>query len=237
MYLIHDLKNGLFIVMIFLFISFAQSQIADSPDDSVAGIPVNYTEAKVNDYKLPDPLICSDGQIVNNADVWMVKRRNEIVGLFEQHQFGQSPSAPENIRFKVFEQGMLAFDGKAKRTQVTIYFSNSADEPKMDLLMYVPSEAIKPVPMLLYISFRANSMAVGDSSVIEGFIWNQVGQKIPASMGFRFKPLDVPAVLSRGFGFATVYYGDIEPDFQDGVKYGLRSLYNKMNNPQSESFT
>jgi hypothetical protein len=237
MYLIHDLKNGLFIVMIFLFISFAQSQIADSPDDSVAGIPVNYTEAKVSDYKLPDPLICSDGQIVNNADVWMTKRRNEIVGLFEQHQFGQSPPAPENIRFKVFEQGMLAFAGKAKRTQVTIYFSNSADEPKMDLLMYVPSEAIKPVPMLLYISFRANSMAVSDSSVIEGFIWNQVGQKIPASMGFRFKPLDVPAVLSRGFGFATVYYGDIEPDFQDGVKYGLRSLYNKMNNPQSESFT
>lgn len=235
MLLINYSRNGLFILMTFLFISFALGQIADSPDDSVAGIPVNYTEANVDDYTLPDPLICSNGQIVDNADIWMNKRRNEVVELFEQYQFGQSPPAPENIRFKVFEHEMLAFDGKAKRTQATIYFSNDADEPKMDLLMYTPNKATEPVPMLLYIFIRANSMAVGDSSVKEGFIWNRDGQKIPASKGFRFKPLDVPAVLAQGFGMATVYYGDIEPDFQDGAMYGVRSLFTKMKNTQTET--
>ncbi|MEJ2544044.1 MAG: hypothetical protein P8Y99_08245 [Calditrichaceae bacterium] len=187
MLFIHYLKSRLFLLIIFLFISFAQSQIADSPDDSVAGIPVNYTEANVNEYSLPDPLICLDGQIVDDAEIWMNKRRKEVLKLFEQYQFGQSPPAPENIRFKVFEHGISAFDGIAERTQVTIYFSNNADEPKMDLLMYVPSKTTKPLPV------------------------------------FSVHP--------------TVYYGDIEPDFPDDTKYGVRSIFNNMNNSQPEPCT
>lgn len=218
-------KRLLIIAAFFLLVSSGQGQIADSPADTVAGIPVNYTEAKVGDYSLPDPLKCSDGQIVDNADIWKNKRRGEIVALFEQHQFGKSPAGPKKIRFKVFDRGTSAFEGKAKRTQATIYFSDNADEPKMDLLMYVPGEATKPVPMLLYISFRANSMSVDDPGVREGFIWNREGEKVPASEGRRFKPMNVPAVLARGFGFATVYYGDIEPDFQDGARHGVRSLF------------
>jgi hypothetical protein len=35
------------------------AQIADSPDDAVADIPVNYTEAKVGLYTLPDPFASS----------------------------------------------------------------------------------------------------------------------------------------------------------------------------------
>ena len=221
-----------YIIMAFLIMASAQGQIADFPADTVAGIPANYTEAKVGDYSLPDPLVCSDGQSVDNAELWMNKRRSEIVALFEQYQFGQSPEAPKNIRFNVFDQGSLAFNGKAKRTQTTIYFSNDADEPKMDLLVYVPSEATKPVPVLLYISFRANSVAVDDPGIKEGLIWNREGKKVPASGIPQWKPLDVPAVLAQGFGFATVYYGDIEPDFQGGTKYGIRGLFQKTENKQ-----
>ena len=232
MLLKHDLRKVFFIITVFLLTSSAQSQIADFPADTVAGIPVNYTEAKVGDYSLPDPLVCSDGQSVDNAELWTNKRRSEIVALFEQHQFGKSPAGPKNIRFNVFDRGSLAFEGKAKRTQVTIYFSYNADEPKMDLLIYVPSEATKPVPILLYISFRANSMAVDDPGIKEGFIWNREGQKIPANKGRRFKHMNVPDVLAKGFGFATVYYGDIEPDFQDGAKHGVRRLFPKTENTQ-----
>lgn len=237
MLLLHYSRNVLLKLLIFLSISFTQGQIADSPNDTIAGIPVNYTETKVNEYTLPDPLICADGQIVDNTEIWMDKRRDEVVKLFEQYQFGQSPPAPKNIRYNVFERGMPAFDGKAKRTQATIHFSDSTDDPKMDLLMYVPKEAAEPVPLLLYISFRANSMAAGDSLVKEGFIWNREGHKIPASKGFQFKPLDVTAVLARGFGMATVYYGDIEPDFPDGARHGVRSLFTKINKKQTEAYT
>jgi hypothetical protein len=36
---------------------------------------------------------------------------------------------------------------------------------------------------------------------------------------------EVEKVLSRGYGFATIYYQQIEPDFQEGYKYGLRAAF------------
>jgi (4-O-methyl)-D-glucuronate---lignin esterase len=236
MVLKRDMKKILLtITACFLIASSGHSQIADFPPDTVAGIPANYTEAKVGHYSLPDPLKCSDGQIVDNAEIWTNKRRSEIVALFEQHQFGKSPAGPRKIRFDVFERGASAFEGKAKRTQATVYFSDRADEPKMDLLMYVPSAATKPVPMLLYISFSANSVTVDDPGVKEGFIWNRQRKKVRASEGRQFTPMNVPAVLERGFGFATVYYGDIEPDFPGGAEYGVRGLFAKAENAQPDS--
>ena len=34
-------------------------------------------------------------------------------------------------------------------------------------------------------------------------------------------------MLAQGIGVATVYYGDIDPDFEGGIPYGVRSLYLK----------
>ena len=39
--------------------------------------------------------------------------------------------------------------------------------------------------------------------------------------------IDVGRWLKAGFGFATVYYGDIEPDFAEGLPLGVRALYLK----------
>ena len=50
-------------------------QVSDAPDAEIKGIPVNYTEANVGTYKLPDPLKLSDGQVVTDADTWMTERR------------------------------------------------------------------------------------------------------------------------------------------------------------------
>jgi hypothetical protein len=45
----------------------------------VAGIPVNYDEAKVGSYTLPDPLVLNNGKRVRSAKEWFGKRRPEIV--------------------------------------------------------------------------------------------------------------------------------------------------------------
>ena len=42
--------------------------------DVVAGIPVNYDEAKVGTYTLPDPLKFDDGKPVKTAKEWTEKR-------------------------------------------------------------------------------------------------------------------------------------------------------------------
>jgi hypothetical protein len=203
----------------------AAGQIADYPADTVAGIPVNYTEARAGSYTLPNPLTLANGKPVRDARTWMEERRPEIVRLFEDNQFGHSPGRPADMSFEVFDKGTRAFDGKAIRRQVTIYFSKDKAGPKTDLLLYLPAAAAKPVPVLLNISFSANSSAVDDPGVKEGEIWGPDQKKIPASKGRSFGKLPVARLIDAGMGVATFYYGDVDPDFQGGVPFGVRALY------------
>ena len=142
-----------------------QAQIQDWPDDEREGIPINYTEANVGEYSLPDPLKLKDGQSVTDAKIWFEKRRPEILKLFEEHQYGRTPGPPKDLSFDVFDHGTSAFDGKAMRKQVTVYFSKDRTDPQMDLLIYLPVNADKPVPLLLNISFAANASLVDDPGV------------------------------------------------------------------------
>src|SRR6185295_2691253 len=103
--------------------SASQAQIADAPDGAVAGISVNYTEALAGSYQLPDSLVLANGKPVRDAKTWNEKRRPEIVKLFEENQYGRAPGRPADMSFEIFEKGSPAFDGKAARRQVTIYFS------------------------------------------------------------------------------------------------------------------
>src|SRR5579864_5610158 len=42
----------------------------------------NYSEDRVPPYTLPDPLVLSDGQKVTSPDVWVRKRRPEILKFY-----------------------------------------------------------------------------------------------------------------------------------------------------------
>jgi hypothetical protein len=201
-----------------------KAQQEKAPPSEVAGIPVNYDETKVGTYTLPDPLVLADGKPVRDAKTWIEKRRPEIVRLFEDNQYGRSPGRPAGMTFDVFEKGTLAFDGKAIRRQVTVHFS--ADK-KMDLLIYLPAHAGKPVPFLLNLSFSANSNTVDDPGVAEGTVWSPDKKRIPASQGRKFGKVDVARLIDAGFGFGTIYYGDIDPDFAGGIQSGVRAQFLK----------
>ena len=54
-----------------------------TPPQVRSGIPVNYDEAKVGNYTLPDPLVMENGKRVRDAATWYKTRRPEIVRLFE----------------------------------------------------------------------------------------------------------------------------------------------------------
>ena len=202
-------------------------QATNPPAAVVAGIPVNYDETRAGTYSLPDPLLHSNGKPVRDAKNWFQLRRPEIVRLFEENQFGRSPERPAGMTFDIFDKGTAAYDGKATRRQVTIYFSPDKKGPKVDLLVYVPSAARKPVPLLLNLSFSANSTTVSDPGVKPGEVWGRDKKKVPAGQGFAFGRIDVARLLDRGIGFATLYYGDIDPDFAGGVQDGVRALYLK----------
>jgi hypothetical protein len=56
-------------------------------------------------------------------------------------------------------------------------------------------------------------------------MWGKEKKRVPAPAGMRFGRLDVAPLLARGIGVATVYYGDIDPDFAGGAQLGVRKLY------------
>jgi hypothetical protein len=206
----------------------AQAPAAERPPATeVAGIKVNYDETLVGNYTLPDPLTLSNGKPVRDAKTWNEKRRPEIVRLFEENEYGRSPGRPAAMSFEAFDKGTPALDGKALRKQVTVYFSADKAGPKMDLLIYLPADTRKPVPLLLNISFSANSSTVNDPGIKPGEVWGREKKKVPATQGPGFGKINVARLLDAGFGFATVYYGDIDPDFLGGVPNGVRALYLK----------
>jgi hypothetical protein len=221
------LKVYAILFAVLFFVSGIAGQTQNAPRSEVAGIPVNYDEARVGTYTLPDLLTLENGKPVRDAKTWYQKRRPEIVRLFEENQFGRSPGRPSGMSFEVFDKGTLALDGKALRRQVTVYFSSDKNGPKMDLLIYLPPNANKPVALLLNLSFTANSNAVDDPGIKPGEIWNREKKRVPATAGRRFGGLAVLPFLAQGFGVATVYYGDIDPDFLGGIPHGVRSLYLK----------
>ena len=171
-------RNLCVLLLLFLYV-FVSAQPQNLPKFS-AGFPINYSEDSVGNYVLPDPLTMSDGQKVKDAKTWTQKRRPELVKLFEEIQFGKMPPRPAGMRFNVFDKGTPAFNGKAIRKQVTVYFTKDTSQYKMDLLIYLPAKTKKAVPLLLNISFAANNQLTDDPGVKTGYIWTREGKKIKA---------------------------------------------------------
>jgi hypothetical protein len=186
----------------------------------------NIDESKVKPYTLPDPLTLLNGQKVKTADQWRTKRRPEIVRLFEENVHGRTPVSSVVPRFEVVSTDRQALGGKAVRKQVVISFEGRDSGPKIHMLLYLPRNAKGQVPVFVGLNFTGNHAVYADPGITLRDTWvKQV--RTPASEQSRGQAAGrwpVERILSRGYGVATAYYGDIEPDFDGGRKYGVRQM-------------
>jgi hypothetical protein len=211
-----------------------RSQITDTPSEVIAGIPANYTEANTGSYTLPDPLKFADGSAVRDAKAWFEKRRPELFKLVEENQYGRVPPRPPAMTFDVFDRGTPAFEGKAVRKQVAIYFTASRTENYVDVLIYRPAHARGPSPVLLEFGWMGNNLAVAaDPGIKPGRQWVQGEARRIAAMPRRDPARgvgrleNIPQILERGYAVAVFNYTDIEPDALNGFSAGIRSAYLK----------
>jgi hypothetical protein len=196
--------------------------------------PPNQDESKVPKYTLPDPLVLADGTKVADAETWRTKRRPEILNLFQTQVYGRSPGPLASTTYKVFEQDAKALGGKATRKQVAVLFAGKEDGPRMDLLIYLPNGTAGPVPMFLGLNFNGNHTIHADPAIKLAELWTTPKGAPPAR---QTAPADtrgkdascwaVEMILARGYGLATAYYGDIEPDFRDPFRLGVHALFFK----------
>ena len=191
----------------------------------------NFDEAKVPKYTLPDPLVMASGERVRDAKAWQERRRPEILELYRQEVFGRSPEPPARLDFEIAAAGP-ALGGTAVRKLVTIWLAGR-DGPRMNVLLYLPAGAKKPSPVFLSLSFAGNQSVSADPGVPldEEWLRDPVTKTMvkrlaeETSRGRAAPAWQLEKILAHGYGLATVYYGDIEPDFDGGIRYGIRPLF------------
>jgi hypothetical protein len=196
---------------------------------------VNYDEAKVPEYTLPDPLRMSNDGRVADAETWYKKRRPEVLKLFETHVYGRSPGRPAGMTFETTSIDQKALGGKAVQKEVSVYFTGKKDGPRMDILIYLPSGATKPVPVFVGLNFYGNHSIRLDPAITLSKRWmrnnkrqatvnNRATEKSRGTSASRWA---LDKILERGYGLATIYYGDLDPDYDDGFQNGVQPLFYK----------
>ena len=119
-----------------------------------------YDEAKVPHYILPDLLTTQKGATVKTVKDWEIRRRSEVLALFEEHMYGRSPGRPAKLSFHVLEEAEQVLGGLADRRQVEVRFAGKAEGPRMTVLIYRPTKARKAVPAFLTLNFRGNHLSL-----------------------------------------------------------------------------
>lgn len=196
-------------------------------------IPVNYDEARVPDYTLPDLLHLDNGTPVDGAETWHSQRRAEILALFAQHVYGHTPSTPVEMQSEVTSTAQGALDGLATRKEIAIRFRGNGTEATLNLLLYLPAAQRRPVPLFLGLNFFGNHSIHPDPGITLSTAWMRDSEEFgirnqrasEASRGVRASRWPVERILTRGYGLATAYYGDLDPDFDDGFQNGVHPLF------------
>ncbi|GEM_PF-195377 len=167
-----------------------RGQIPDQDDGMVAGIPVNYTEAKAHDYVLPDVLRMFDGTPVEDATAWRDWRRPELLEYYQREVYGRIPATAPTVRWEVVSTDAAALDGTAVKKVLAGRMGPGPEAPAIEATLTTPADATGPVPVLVALTFNGpRRRAAAD-------------------------PAHVPpaVLLARGYGYATINYASIETD-------------------------
>ncbi|HRJ44773.1 MAG TPA: hypothetical protein PL105_22950, partial [Caldilineaceae bacterium] len=191
-----------------------------------------YDETLVPAYTLPDPLVGLDGTDVTNALDWRERRRPEVLRLFAEQVYGRTPARAVAVRCEVTDDTPGALNGAAIRRQVTLHFGDATDGPALHLLLYLPNNATAPAPLFLGLNFSGNHTIHPDPAIHLSTAWMRPNpdngvvenRATEAARGASASRWPVERILERGYGLATVYCGDLDPDFDD-FQNGVHPLF------------
>lgn len=168
----------------------------------------------------PDALTMFNGTKVTSKKEWLKKRRPELKDLFQHYEYGQLP-APRKITAHVELTDPNYYGGKATLRLVTIRFGEP--EPHIDLLVVTPNHNRGPAPVFLGMNFGGNFGLVTNANV--PLPHEPIRGKTPSEAN-RGKQSDIWAIeqsIDRGYGVATLFCDDVEPDTKQPTN-GVREL-------------
>jgi hypothetical protein len=189
----------------------------------------NYSEEKIRPYTLPDPLVMANGERVTGAEQWFKARRPEILKFYREEIYGRVPPGTPKVTWEVTETDANARGGTAILRRVAGRMGDKPDGPRMNMTVYLPAKSSGPVPMLLSLTFGFGPGGPGKAAGKTAQRPAEPGKgeaAKPAAAGGRgpggFDP--VAEVVGRGWGYASLAYGDIQPDRADRWTEGVIGL-------------
>ena len=185
--------------------------------------------------KKSDPTRCPirwflpSGERVTSADQWFKERRPEILKFYREQIYGHVPASAPAVTWTVAETNAGARGGTAVMRRVTGRMGSKPDGPRMNLTVYLPAKASGPVPLLLSITFGFPAARPGTAGKAGQPPATTPGKATPAKpaagLGPGARGFDpVAEVLDRGWGYASLPYGEIQPDRADRWTEGVIGL-------------
>jgi len=166
----------------------------------------NYDESKVPAYTLPDVLKTNNNIVVNNKTTWENVRRPEVLKLFENNIYGQMPKSFDRIKYSITNKNAAAMNGKAHLKQILIEVFKNNKSVKINLILFVPNNTKKPVPVFLLINNRGTEI-MDPTRVTKSEFW-------PAEM-----------LIDNGYAIAAFQVNDLALDDKATFANGVLQLY------------
>lgn len=192
----------------------------------------NTDESRVPVYQLPELQISEAGIRIATKEAWEAKRRPEVLRTIEKEVYGKVP--PGEIDVETTEKILdpSAFNGKATLREISFVFKNKEKSNEATLLLILPNSK-QPTPVFLGYNFQGNHTILPHEAISlpKGWVLNgpQIGvmdhKASQRSRGSKYSRWPILNILNHGYGVATMHYGDIDPDFDDGFKNGVHALF------------
>ncbi len=191
----------------------------------------NEDESLVVMSPLPDPLLRVDGTRITDAKDWPAQRARWMQ-LIAENEYGISPSEPAAVTWVLVEEGLMNND-KTKRQQFVVQLKTTAGSIDIDYVLFSPNQLGKVKGTFLGLNFQGNH-TIDPSPALrlpKGWVANDVKTGITGNRateearGTQDRRWPIAEITERGYAFATAYYGDIDPDFDDGFQNGVHSLF------------
>ncbi|MCA9039996.1 MAG: acetylxylan esterase, partial [Planctomycetaceae bacterium] len=163
------------------------------------------------------------GSTINSVEEWEQQRRPELKELIQYYMYGYFPAAPEEIDFELKPEFSL-FEGKARGFEVVITYAikqGGKKLPPLNLLVILPRNSEKPVPLFLGMNFCGNHTLLPNKEITltKSWVYDSCGGQdhhaIEGSRGSQFNDWGIDTIIERGYGFAAFHSADIDPDEND----------------------